>query len=464
MAYISTRGESPAINFDGACLAGLAPDGGLYVPYDWPKLAPASPGESYRAVAARILSGFAGDVVPAADMARLCDAAYAAFSHHSVAPLVQAGPDVWLMELHHGPTLAFKDVAMQVIARLYDHLLAAADTRMTIVCATSGDTGGAAAAAFAGSKRVRLVILHPSGRVSGVQRQFMTTTGADNVLNLAVEGDFDDCQAIVKQLFADRDFAATVRLSGVNSINWARIAAQSAYYAAASAALGGRAIRFVVPSGNLGDALAGYVAARCGLLAGGLELLCAVNENDTLVRLFGDGELVRRPARETPSPAMDISLPSNFERLLFEASGRNPAIVRAFYQAYAQSGHAVLPDEVRGPLGRTGLRAVSVSNGETLAEIERVHAETGYLICPHTAVGTAAARRQAAQRPATTVVLATAAAAKFPETVTAATGRKPELPPAAAARLSRPERMEPIAAEFDAVRRRISGFAAPSSC
>ena len=450
MKYISTRGRAEPVDFVTACLAGLAPDGGLYVPEGWPQIAPPSAGTPYEEIAARILSAFAGDAIPEADMREMCARAYASFSHQSVAPLTQAGPNTWLMELHHGPTLAFKDVAMQIIAQLYDWALEKSGKRLHIVCATSGDTGGAAAAAFAGSKHADLTILHPHERVSPVQRLFMTTTGASNVTNLAVDGDFDDCQAIVKSLFADSAFASRVGLSGVNSINFARIAAQTVYYVAAQAQLGGP-IRFVVPSGNMGDALAGYVAARCGLLTGGLEIVCAVNENDALARIFETGIMQRAPAAQTPSPAMDISVPSNFERLLFEAAGRDSDTVRQVYDTYKQAGSAELPDTAKGALGCMGLSASKVSNAETLAEMQRFHGETGWLICPHTAVGTCQARRLPASD-AATIVLATAAAEKFPETVKDATGYDAPLPQRCSELIARGEEFTKIPNDLAAVR------------
>ncbi|MEL6693949.1 MAG: threonine synthase [Pseudomonadota bacterium] len=427
MKYVSTRGQAAPVDFVDACLTGLAPDGGLYVPEAWPQIEPAAPNESYVQVATRILKAFAGDSLSEADVAGLCERAYASFSHHSVAPVVQSGPNAYVMELHHGPTLAFKDVAMQFIGQLYDLVLSRRGDRMSVVCATSGDTGGAAAAAFAGAEHVDLYILHPHERVSPVQRLFMTTTGASNVHNLAIDGDFDDCQAIVKTMFADTVFASEVQLSGVNSINWARIAAQSVYYATTQAAIGpDRQIRFVVPSGNMGDAFAGYVAARCGLL-NGFELVCAVNENKTLATLLSDGEMKREQAVPTPSPAMDISVPSNFERLFFEVAGRDGDTVRRAYDQYQQSGAATLPESVRGPLGCTGLSAVMVDNKGTLDEMQVFLNETGALICPHTAVGTSAVRGLSATE-AATVVLSTAHAAKFPETVKEATGLDAPLP------------------------------------
>lgn len=451
MRYVSTRGQADPVDFATACLAGLAPDGGLYVPETWPKITPARPDESYVSVATRILSAFAGDSVPEAVIGELCARAYGRFSHHSVAPLIQIGPAQFMMELHHGPTLAFKDVAMQFIGELYDYILNERGERKSVVCATSGDTGGAAAAAFAGKDSVDLFILHPHERVSPVQRLFMTTTGARNVHNLALKDDFDACQAIVKSLFGDSAFAASVGLSGVNSINWARIAAQSVYYATAQAALGpDRAIRFVVPSGNMGDALAGYVAARCGLVSG-FETVCAVNENRTLETLFATGAMKREPAVATPSPAMDISVPSNFERLMFEVSGRNGELVRQIYGQYAQSGEAQLPAQIHGPLNCTGLSSKAVSNDDTLEDMRLFLRETGGLICPHTAVGTYVARGLPGTD-AVTVVLSTAHAAKFPETVKEATGRDAPLPERCDSLRERGEQFDVIASDIGIVR------------
>lgn len=456
MKYVSTRGQSAPVDFVDACMRGLAPDGGLYVPETWPQIEPAAPNESYVDVATRILSGFAGESLSEADVRGLCERAYASFSHHSVTPLSQSGPNAFVMELHHGPTLAFKDVAMQFIGQLYDLVLSRRGQRMSVVCATSGDTGGAAAAAFAGAASVDLYILHPHERVSPVQRLFMTTTGAGNVHNLAVDGDFDDCQALVKAMFADQAFATEVSLSGVNSINWARIAAQAVYYATAQAAIGpGRPIRFVVPSGNMGDAFAGYVAARCGLLAG-FELVCAVNENKTLATLLSDGLMQREQAVATPSPAMDISVPSNFERLFFEVSGRDGDTVRRTYEQYRQSGSAILPDSVRGPLGCTGFSSQVISNGDTLAEMRLFKQETGALICPHTAVATAAERRLAGTD-ATTVILSTAHAAKFPETVLEATGDEVLLPKRSAELLAREEVFERVPNDLKLIKDQIRG-------
>ncbi len=456
MKYISTRGQAAPVDFVEACLKGLAPDGGLYVPEEWPQIAAAEAHESYVSVATRVLKAFAGDSLSEDDVRGLCERAYASFSHHSVAPLNQSASNQYVMELHHGPTLAFKDVAMQFISQLYDLVLSRRGERMSVVCATSGDTGGAAAAAFANAEQVDLFILHPHERVSPVQRLFMTTTGASNVHNLAVDGDFDDCQALVKSMFADGEFAADVRLSGVNSINWARIAAQSVYYATAQAAAGReRPIRFVVPSGNMGDAFAGYVAARCGLLAG-FETVCAVNENKTLAALLTDGVMKREQAVATPSPAMDISVPSNFERLFFETASRDGETVRRTYEQYRQSGSAILPDSVRGPLGCTGFSSEVVNNSDTLEEMRQFKAETGNLICPHTAVGTAAVRRLP-ETEACTVILSTAHAAKFPETVLEATGDDAPLPSRCEGLRRRGEVFERIPNDLSAVKGYIRG-------
>lgn len=451
MKYVSTRGQAPAVDFVEACLTGLAPDGGLYVPESWPQITPAKPNESYVQVATRILKTFAGDALSDEDMQSLCERAYTSFSHHAVAPLAQSGANQFVMELHHGPTLAFKDVAMQFIGQLYDLVLSRRGERMSVVCATSGDTGGAAAAAFAGAKQVDLYILHPHERVSPVQRLFMTTTGASNVHNLAIDGDFDDCQALVKSMFADKPFASDVQLSGVNSINWARIAAQSVYYATTQAAVGpDRPIRFVVPSGNMGDAFAGYVAARCGLL-NGFELVCAVNENKTLETLLNVGEMKREQAVPTPSPAMDISVPSNFERLFFEVAGRDGDKVRRTYDQYRQAGEATLPEDVRGSLGCTGLSAIMINNNDTLEEMRLFKRETGELICPHTAVGTAAVRRLP-ETDACTVVLSTAHSAKFPETVKDATNDEAPLPARCQDLLDRGEVFERVSNDLSAVK------------
>jgi len=346
-----------------------------------------------------------------------------------------------MLELHHGPTLAFKDVAMRLIAQLYDYVLGQRGERMTILCATSGDTGGAAAAAFAGSSNVDIVILHPLDRVSPTQRLFMTATGADNVHNLALEGDFDGTQAILKELLADEQFRRSTGLAAVNSINWTRVAAQSVYFAQAQAQLGADTpIRFVAPTGNFGDALAGYVASRCGLL-NGFDLVVAVNANDAMARLLGGGALTKGATTPTISPAMDIQLPSNFERLLFEACDRDGALVASSYAELANTGKAALPEIAVRNLANMGLVAERVSDAETEEEMKRTYAETGWIVCPHTAVGLAAARRRPVSD-GVQVTLSTAHAAKFPETVKAVLGREMPLPDRAGEFVSRAERFD----------------------
>ncbi len=454
MKYVSTRGQAEPAGFTQAVLAGLASDGGLYVPETWPTMGTGGGAESYTGLATRIISGFAGDTLEADIIEACVNRAYTGFAHHSVAPLRQIADRRFLMELHHGPTLAFKDVAMQLIAQVFDHLLAENGQRLSIVCATSGDTGGAAASAFAGLSSVDLFILHPHERVSPVQRRFMTTTGADNVHNFAIEGDFDDAQAIVKAMFADAVFAREVSLSGVNSINWLRIAAQLVYYAYAQQTFGAQTpLRFIVPTGNFGDVLAGYVAARCGLLAG-FEAIAAVNANRTLPDLLASGILNRPDAKATPSPAMDIAVPSNLERLLFEVSGRDGAQIRRIYEQLAQSGEARLERQLAGPLSCTGISSVSVSDTQTLQEMRDVRAETGLLICPHTAVASYAARH-ADPVDAIDIVLATADAAKFPETVEAATGEAPQVPAHARGAATGEERFDIIPADLERVRTAI---------
>jgi threonine synthase len=465
MKYVSTRGHADAVDFLTASLAGLAPDGGLYTPVSWPQIARPKSGDSYVETATRVLSAFAGGALSDDVIRGLATRAYAPFAHQSVAPLVEVGPNRWMLELHHGPTLAFKDIAMRLIAQLYDHVLEQRGERMTILCATSGDTGGAAASAFAGSKRIDMVILHPLNRVSPTQRLFMTATGADNVHNLALEGDFDGTQAILKQLVGDEQFKRRTGLAAVNSINWTRVAAQSVYFAQAQAQLGADTpIHFVVPTGNFGDALAGYVAARTGLL-NSFRITAAVNANDAMARLLSGQSLTRGETTPTISPAMDIQLPSNFERLFFEATSasgdpasRNGATVAKAYAELSARGQGAIPPDVSARLASMGLDGQRVSDAETRDEMKLTLAETGWVVCPHTAVGLAAARR--VQHDGPIVTLATAHAAKFPETVKETLGLEAPLPPRAESFTSRPERFDigPMSADF--VRDRILALAA----
>jgi threonine synthase len=412
-------------------LTGLARDGGLYVPEIWPQLAPEAIagffGRPYWEVAVEVVRPFVGEEISDADLGRMANEAYATFRHPAVVPLDQIGPNQFVLELFHGPTLAFKDVAMQLISRLMDHVLAQRAQRTTIVVATSGDTGGAAVDAFANLGNADLIVLFPHGRISGVQRRMMTTAGAPNVHAIAVEGTFDDCQAIVKGLFNHHGFRDAVSLSGVNSINWARIVAQVVYYFTSAVALGSpwRLVDFTVPTGNFGDIFAGYVAKRMGLPIRKLRI--AANINDILARTLKTGIYEVREVHATASPSMDIQVSSNFERLLFEAAGRDAAVVRGLMASLAQSGRFVLPGSVLAAI-RAEFDAGRADENETNAAIRAAWREAGDLVDPHTAVALAVADRDAQDRSVPNIVLSTAHAAKFPDAVEAACGVRPQLP------------------------------------
>jgi len=377
--YVSTRGEAPPLGFMDVTLAGLARDGGLYVPENWPRLSAETiatfAGKPYAEVAVEVIRPFVGDTISEAELSRLAREAYGTFRHPAVVPVAQFGAGTFLLELFHGPTLAFKDVAMQLLARLMDHALAARGERATIVVATSGDTGGAAVEAFRGRERADLFVLFPQGRISDVQRRMMTTANDNNVHALAVEGTFDDCQALVKGLFNHHAFRDRVRLSGVNSINWARIVAQVVYYFTAAATLGAphRKVSFTVPTGNFGDIFAGYVAARMGLPID--RLVIATNINDILTRTLATGTYDVREVVATSSPSMDIQVSSNFERLLFEATGRDAAAVRAMMASLAQSGRFSLSSEALSRI-RALFNADRADEEETAATIRTALRET----------------------------------------------------------------------------------------
>lgn len=449
-AYISTRGVAPEVDFAGALLAGVAPDGGLYVPRDWPRM-PQTTADAggAAALAAAILSPFIGDALPAGALDRATARLSTQFLHPETTPLVELAPGLFVLELFHGPTAAFKDYAMQMVAVLAEAALAARDERLLLVTATSGDTGAAAVRAFGGVERIDLVVLHPLGRVSPVQRLQMTTTGAENVLNLAVRGDFDDCQRLVKALLKDPGLRAARRLSSVNSINWARLAGQIPYYASAAGALGSDAGRatYVVPTGNFGDAFAGWAARRMGLPMDGL--VAATNRNDALVRALQTGVYEQVRARPTASVSMDVQAPSNFERLVFEASGRDADLTRGLFEDFARAGRVTLPGDLLAALRRE-VSAVSISEAETAQEIARTWAECGRVICPHTAVALHAARRLDASA-GPVVALSTAHPAKFPEAVEAALGFAPERPPQLEGLEGRVERFETVEPTLEAV-------------
>lgn len=448
-AYISTRGVAPEVDFAGALLAGVAPDGGLYVPRDWPRMPQTTADAGGAAgLAAAILAPFIGDALPAGALDRATARLSTQFLHPETTPLVELAPGLFVLELFHGPTAAFKDYAMQMVAVLAEAALAARDERLLLVTATSGDTGAAAVRAFGGVERIDLVVLHPLGRVSPVQRLQMTTSGADNVLNLAVRGDFDDCQRLVKALLKDPGLRSARRLSSVNSINWARLAGQIPYYASAARALGAEAGRatYVVPTGNFGDAFAGWAARRIGLPMAGL--VAATNRNDALVRALETGVYEQVRARPTASVSMDVQAPSNFERLVFEASGRDADLTQGLFEDFARDGRVTLPGDLLAALRRE-VSAVSISEAETAQEIARTWAECGRVICPHTAVALHAARRLNATGPV--VALSTAHPAKFPEAVEAALGFAPERPPQLAGLEGRVERFETVEPTLEAV-------------
>ena len=458
MRYISTRGEAPALGFIDVTLAGLARDGGLYMPESWPVLSAeqiaALAGRPYAEVACEVVRPFVGGTIPDADLARMAHDAYGTFRHPAVAPLTQISPGTFVLELFHGPTLAFKDLAMQFLSRLMDYALVQRGERSTIVVATSGDTGGAAVEAFRGSNQVDVIALYPHGRISDVQRRMMTTPTEQNVHALAIEGTFDDCQAIVKGLFNHHAFRDRVRLSGVNSINWARIVAQVVYYFTAAVALGAphRKVGFTVPTGNFGDVFAGYVAARMGLPVE--RLVVATNVNDILVRTLETGTYEVRGVTATASPSMDIQVSSNFERLLFDASGRDPVTVRALMGSLMQSGRFTIALDALAEI-RSRFTAARADENETAATIRTMHKEAGYLIDPHTAVAIAVAEKENRDPTVPMVVLSTAHPAKFPAAVESASGIKPELPDWLGDLNTRTERVSVLPSEQGAIERFI---------
>jgi threonine synthase len=454
MRYISTRGEAPPIAFDDALLAGLAADGGLYVPESWPRLSAAQIAQfkekSYSEVALKVLQPFVGGTIADADLKRMIVEAYATFDAPDVAPLRKLSQNEWVLELFHGPTLAFKDVAMQLIARLMDHVLAVRNQRATIVGATSGDTGGAAVEAFRGRDRTDIIILFPDGRVSDVQRRMMTTASEANVFTVAIDGNFDDCQAIVKSLFNDHKFRERVKLSGINSINWARIAAQTVYYFTAAVALGApeKKIAFTVPTGNFGDIFAGYVAQKMGLPIS--KLIIATNVNDILARTLATGSYEPLGVVATSSPAMDIQVSSNFERLLFEATGRDAGAVRNMMSELASKKKFALPEVALKNI-RASFEADRAGEEQTAKAIRNISRDFNYLVDPHTAVGCVVAHRRMESNKDPMVILSTAHPAKFPEAVEAASGVHPALPARHTGLMQKPERIAHLPASVEAV-------------
>lgn len=443
MRYVSTRGSCPPVGFDGALIGGLAPDGGLYVPESWPEIDVHPSVERYTDVAVSVLAPYVAPDIGRDELRGLVEEAYATFDHPEVCPVRPLGDDgLHLLELFHGPTLAFKDVALQLVGRLFDRELAKRDERATILVATSGDTGSAAIEACRGRDRVDIVVLHPAGRVSEVQRRQMTTVDEPNVRNVAIDGDFDDCQDLVKASFADASLRTELRLSAMNSINWARVMSQVVYYVTSAAAVAPEGpVSFSVPTGNFGNVLAGWVAAQ-----GGLEVdrfVVGSNRNDILTRWIATGVMEMEGVSPSLSPSMDIQVSSNVERYLWELYGRNGALVAEAMAQLRATGRFDV-GEARHRRVQGTFAGARVDDDATLAEIRRVHDETGLLIDPHTAVAVAAAR--AVPNPAGTprVCLSTAHPAKFPDAVEAATGIRPPLPERLADLLDRSERVDAL--------------------
>jgi threonine synthase len=449
LEYLSTRGQAPRQGFIDAMLSGLARDGGLYTPDLPPRLSREAiaglAGEPYAKAAATLMRPFVDAAWSDAALAEMAEQAYRGFRHAARAPVTQLDDNLFLLELFHGPTLAFKDFAMQFLGRAMNRALIERNRRAVILGATSGDTGAAAIEAFGGGERTDVFILYPHGRVSDVQRRQMTTVDRPGVYALAIEGSFDDCQDIVKGLFGDLVFRDELALSGVNSINWARILAQIVYYFTSAVALGapGRPVSFAVPTGNFGDVLAGWFAKQMGLPVA--RLIVAANENDILARALASGEYRPAGVKPTQSPSMDIQVSSNFERLLFERLGRDADQLRGLMASLKQSGGFTIPEAALAAI-RAEFDAERCSEAECAEEMARAWRENGVLIDPHTAVGVHAARAALARDPATPVIaLATAHPAKFPDAVEKATGVRPPLPPHLSDLMKRPERIQRIA-------------------
>ncbi len=429
MQYQSTRGNASNLDFRGVTLAGLASDGGLYVPRTWPRFSneeiAAMRGLSYVELAAKIMAPFTAGVLDEAELKSLCAAAYGNFSHAAITPLTQLDGQNWLLELFHGPTLAFKDVALQLLGQLFERFLTGTDTKLTIVGATSGDTGSAAIQAVAGREQIEIFMLHPHGRVSDVQRRQMTTVLSPNVHNIAIEGSFDDAQAMVKKMFGDAEVTSAVTLSAVNSINWARLMAQVVYYFAAALQLGGpeRKIAFSVPTGNFGDVFAGYVAANMGLPIE--RLIVATNVNDILHRALSKGDYSIGAVTPTAAPSMDIQVSSNFERLLFDLEGRDGSTLGARMKWFEQMGKMVLSSDMRRKASL--FHSARADADETTLAMRWAYEICGEVIDPHTAIALHAARNSGVAADTPVVTLATAHPAKFPDAVERATGQRPSL-------------------------------------
>ena len=446
--YVSTRGVAPELGFSEVLLAGLATDGGLYVPDVWPSLPELVPGATYAQRAAQILTEFIGDDIAPDALTELCSQAYATFAHPAVVPLVQIDEGHFVHELFHGPTLAFKDVALQLVGRLFDHVLAQQGRRVTIVGATSGDTGSAAIDGVKDCAHVDIVILYPNGRTSDVQRRQMTTVGSPNVHVVAVDGTFDDCQDLVKAMFNDAAFRERMQLSAVNSINWARVMAQIVYYVVATDVLRGP-IDVCVPSGNFGNVFSGWIAKQMGAPID--QLVVASNANDILARFINDNDMSTAPVVPSLSPSMDIQVSSNFERLLFEMNGRDGGLTTEQLQRFRTVGHLSIEPDQRHRYVDGVFRAGRIDDAQTLDVMRRVHHDTGMLLDPHSAVGVGVAQQLRDRLGPMVVTMATAHPAKFPDAVCQATGVRPPLPPHLADLFERTERFTVLPSDLPAI-------------
>jgi threonine synthase len=458
MKYVSTRGSAPTLDFEGATLAGLASDGGLYVPQAWPTLSHDAiaglAGKSYVETAVTVMMPFVAGSLSEDELRTLCTQAYGNFAHDAVTPLVQLDHQHWLLELFHGPTLAFKDVALQLLGLLFEKFLSKSDKHLTIIGATSGDTGSAAIDGVAGREKIDIFMLHPEGRVSDVQRRQMTTVLAPNVYNVAIDGSFDDAQAIVKALFNDRDFNGRYTLSAVNSINWARLMAQVVYYFYAAVRLGApeRPAAFSVPTGNFGDVFAGYVAAQMGLPVA--RLIVATNVNDILHRALNSGDYSCGTVTATATPSMDIQVSSNFERLLFDLSGRDGLGLAKMMAGFETTKAMTIPDDMLA--SSRGLISSARIDPDGMALAMRwAHQHAGQVIDPHTAIGLGAARA-AELGDVPIVTLATAHPAKFRDAVERSTGVRPALPARIGTLFDREERYDTLPGTVEAVRAYVS--------
>jgi len=463
MKYISTRGQAPALNFEEVLLAGLASDGGLYVPEQLPVFTQEEiaswAGLSYAELAFKIISPFVNDCISDADLKVMIDETYAGFNHSAVAPLKELGTNEWVLELFHGPTLAFKDFALQLLGRLMDHVLEKRGEHLVIMGATSGDTGSAAIEGCRHSKHVDIFILHPHNRVSEVQRRQMTTILADNVFNISLEGNFDDCQEMVKASFADQGFLKGMKLGAVNSINWARIMAQIVYYFSASLAVGGphRPVAFSVPTGNFGDIFAGYLAKQMGLPIS--QLVVATNRNDILHRAIAGNDMSKSQLVHTLSPSMDIMVSSNFERMLFDIYDRDGAAISDLMNRFRTE--SVSLDPARWEKVRELFDSFAVDDDATCQTIADVHAETGYLLDPHTAIGVKAARECIRDKAVPMITLATAHPVKFPDAVIKAELTAPALPAHLTDLFEREERLTVLENDLSTVQKFISEHVHP---